>query len=148
MLTIWLWWRDDEVAGKQDRPDAAGPDNGVYFSAFAGRTRWSTCIRTWPCGATLCHLMVMWQPLSWAYTFTKVPTIANGPRRGCSRRIEIAIVICPGSRPLTLLQFFDSYSHSPLRNRGANELSEQWARARRAVRPYRSQATIQKAPCS
>jgi len=45
---------------------------GVYFSAFAGSYALGNMYPNLVLWRYVCHLMVMWLPLSWAYTFTKV----------------------------------------------------------------------------
>jgi len=70
--------------------------------------------------------MVMWLPLSWAYTFTKVRERSREwQQRGClasnpmTRHLNFRISF------LTLLQFFVSYCHSLIAESRAYELSEQ-----------------------
>jgi len=46
---------------------------GVYFSAFAGSYALGNMYPNLVLWHYVCHLMVMWLPLSWAYTFVKVP---------------------------------------------------------------------------
>jgi hypothetical protein len=46
---------------------------GVYFSAFAGSYALGNMYPNLVVWHYICHLMVMWLPVSWAYTFVKVP---------------------------------------------------------------------------
>ncbi len=50
---------------------------GVYFSAFAGSYALGNLYQDMPIWHYICHLMVIFLPLSWAYTFMKVPEEAR-----------------------------------------------------------------------
>jgi hypothetical protein len=50
---------------------------GVYFSAFAGSYALSNMYPNANVWRYVFHLMAMWLPLSWAYTFMKVPEDAR-----------------------------------------------------------------------
>lgn len=77
VLTYVLWGAMMKLRENRTRLTQIVLSMGVYFSAFAGSYALGNMypdLRIWH---YVCHLMVLWQPLSWAYTFLKVPEDAR-----------------------------------------------------------------------
>jgi len=64
---------DDENAGKQDTFNAARSVDGCLFQCVCWKYALGNMYPGLMVWRYVCHLMVMWLPLSWAYTFMKVP---------------------------------------------------------------------------
>jgi hypothetical protein len=77
VLTYLLWGAMMKLRENRTRLMQLVLSMGVYFSAFAGSFALGNMypdLRVW---RYVCHLMVMWLPISWAYTFVKVPEDAR-----------------------------------------------------------------------
>jgi hypothetical protein len=77
VLTYVLWGVMMKLRESRTRLMQIVLSMGVYFSAFAGSYALGNMypdLRVWH---YVCHLMVVWQPISWAYTFMKVPEDAR-----------------------------------------------------------------------
>jgi hypothetical protein len=86
VMTYVLWGAMMKLRENRTRLLQLVLSMGVYFSAFAGSYALGNMypdLRIWH---YVCHLMVMWLPVSWAYTFLKVPEDA---------RIATARVVAP-----------------------------------------------------
>jgi hypothetical protein len=86
VMTYVLWGAMMKLRENRTRLLQLVLSMGVYFSAFAGSYALGNMypdLRLWH---YVCHLMVMWLPVSWAYTFLKVPEDA---------RISTARVVAP-----------------------------------------------------
>ena len=73
LLTYLLWGAMMKLRENRTRLMQLVLTMGVYFSAFAGSYALGNMYPNLALWRYVCHLMVMWLPLSWAYTFTKVP---------------------------------------------------------------------------
>jgi hypothetical protein len=77
VLTYLLWGAMMKLRETRTRLMQLVLSMGVYFSAFAGSYALGNLypdLRVWH---YVCHLMVVWLPISWAYTFVKVPEEAR-----------------------------------------------------------------------
>jgi hypothetical protein len=77
VLTYLLWGAMMKLRENRTRLMQLVLSMGVYFSAFAGSYALGNMypdLRVWH---YVCHLMVVWLPISWAYTFLKVPEDAR-----------------------------------------------------------------------
>jgi hypothetical protein len=77
VLTYLLWGTMMKLRENRTRLMQLVLSMGVYFSAFAGSFALGNMypdLRAWH---YVCHLMVVWLPISWAYTFIKVPEDAR-----------------------------------------------------------------------
>ncbi len=77
VLTYLLWGAMMKLRESRTRLMQLVLSMGVYFSAFAGSFALGNMypnLRLWHYA---CHLMVVWLPISWAYTFMKVPEDAR-----------------------------------------------------------------------
>jgi hypothetical protein len=77
VLTYLLWGAMMKLHENRTRLVQLVLAMGVYFSAFAGSYALDNMYPNsvvWP---YIFHLMAMWLPLSWAYTFAKVPEDAR-----------------------------------------------------------------------
>jgi hypothetical protein len=77
VLTYVLWGAMMKLRESRTRLMQLVLSMGVYFSAFAGSYALGNLypdLRVWH---YVCHLMVVWLPVSWAYTFVKVPEDAR-----------------------------------------------------------------------
>jgi MFS family permease len=72
LLTYLLWGAMMKLRENRTRLMQLVLTMGVYFSAFAGSYALGNMYPNLALWRYICHLMVMWLPLSWAYTFTKV----------------------------------------------------------------------------
>ena len=72
LLTYLLWGAMMKMRENRTRLMHLVLTMGVYFSAFAGSYALGNMYPNLVLWRYICHLMVMWLPLSWAYTFTKV----------------------------------------------------------------------------
>jgi hypothetical protein len=73
LLTYLLWGAMMKMRENRTRLMQLVLAMGVYFSAFAGSYALGNMYPRLVVWRYVCHLMVMWLPLSWAYTFVKVP---------------------------------------------------------------------------
>jgi hypothetical protein len=73
LLTYLLWGAMMKLRENRTRVMQLVLSMGVYFSAFAGSYALGNMYPGLMVWRYVCHLMVMWLPLSWAYTFLKVP---------------------------------------------------------------------------
>jgi hypothetical protein len=73
LLAYLLWGAMMKLRDNRTRLMQLVLSMGVYFSAFAGSYALGNMYPGLVVWRYVCHLMVMWLPLSWAYTFTKVP---------------------------------------------------------------------------
>ena len=73
LLTYLLWGAMMKMRENRTHLMQLVLSMGVYFSAFAGSYALGNMYPGLMVWRYVCHLMVMWLPLSWAYTFTKVP---------------------------------------------------------------------------
>jgi hypothetical protein len=77
VLTYLLWGAMMKLRENRTRLMQLVLSMGVYFSAFAGSFALGNMypdLRVWH---YVCHLMVVWLPVSWAYTFIRVPEDAR-----------------------------------------------------------------------
>jgi hypothetical protein len=72
VLTYLLWGAMMKLRENRTRLIQLVLSMGVYFSAFAGSYALGNMYPNLLLWHYMCHLMVMWLPLSWAYTFVKV----------------------------------------------------------------------------
>ena len=72
LLTYLLWGAMMKLRENRTRVVQLVLTMGVYFSAFAGSYALGNMYPNLVMWRYVCHLMVMWLPLSWAYTFMKV----------------------------------------------------------------------------
>jgi hypothetical protein len=77
ILTYLLWGAMMKLRENRTRLMQLVLAMGVYFSAFAGSYALGNMYPKLLIWRYVCHLMVMWLPLSWAYTFVKVPEEAR-----------------------------------------------------------------------
>jgi hypothetical protein len=77
LLTYLLWGAMMKLRENRTRLMQLVLTMGVYFSAFAGSYALGNMYPNLMMWRYICHLMVMWLPLSWAYTFWKVPEDAR-----------------------------------------------------------------------
>jgi hypothetical protein len=77
LLTYLLWGAMMKLRENRTRLMQLVLAMGVYFSAFAGSYALGNMYPRLMLWRYVCHLMVMWLPLSWAYTFMKVPEDAR-----------------------------------------------------------------------
>jgi hypothetical protein len=77
LLTYLLWGSMMKLRENRTRLMQLVLAMGVYFSAFAGSYAVGNLYQDMPIWHYICHLMVIWLPLSWAYTFMKVPEEAR-----------------------------------------------------------------------
>src|ERR1700682_510984 len=73
LLTYLLWGAMMKLRENRTRLIQLVLSMGVYFSAFAGSYALGNMYPNLAVWRYICHLMVMWLPVSWAYTFVKVP---------------------------------------------------------------------------
>ena len=73
LLTYLLWGAMMKLRENRTRVMQLVLALGVYFSAFAGSYALGNMYPGLMIWRYMCHLMVMWLPLSWVYTFVKVP---------------------------------------------------------------------------
>jgi hypothetical protein len=73
ILTYLLWGAMMKLRENRTRLMQLVLAMGVYFSAFAGSYALGNMYPNLVVWHYICHLMVMWLPVSWAYTFVKVP---------------------------------------------------------------------------
>src|SRR6202790_777099 len=73
LLTYLLWGAMVKLRENRTRLMQLVLAMGVYFSAFAGSYALGNMYPNLVVWHYICHLMVMWLPVSWAYTFVKVP---------------------------------------------------------------------------
>ena len=73
LLTYLLWGAMMKLRENRTRLMQLVLTMGVYFSAFAGSYALGNMYPTFQLWRYICHLMVIWLPISWAYTFMKVP---------------------------------------------------------------------------
>jgi hypothetical protein len=73
ILTYLLWGAMMKLRENRTRLMQLVLSMGVYFSAFAGSFALGNLYPDLVLWRYVCHLMVMWLPISWAYTFIKVP---------------------------------------------------------------------------
>ena len=86
LLTYMLWGAMMKMRENRMRVMQLVLSMGVYFSAFAGSYALGNMYPDLLIWRYVCHLMVIWLPLSWAYTFMKVPE---------DTRMETARVLAP-----------------------------------------------------
>src|SRR6202790_2651410 len=79
VLTYLLWGAMMKLRENRTRLMQLVLAMGVYFSAFAGSYALGNMYPKLLIWRYVCHLMVIWLPLSWAYTFVKVPEEARMP---------------------------------------------------------------------
>jgi len=72
LLTYLLWGAMIKMRENRTRLIQLVLAMGVYFSAFAGSYALGNMYPYLAVWRYVCYLMVMWLPLSWAYTFVKV----------------------------------------------------------------------------
>ena len=77
VLTYLLWGAMMKLRENRTRLMQIVLSMGVYFSAFAGSYALGNMYPHLMLWHYVCHLMVVWQPVSWAYTFMKVPEDAR-----------------------------------------------------------------------
>jgi hypothetical protein len=77
LLTYLLWGAMMKLRENRTRLMQLVLSMGVYFSAFAGSYALGNLYERTFIWHYICHLMVIWLPLSWAYTFVKVPEEAR-----------------------------------------------------------------------
>ena len=77
LLTYLLWGAMMKLRENRTRLIQLVLSMGVYFSAFAGSYALGNMYPNLAVWRYICHLMVMWLPISWAYTFWKVPEDAR-----------------------------------------------------------------------
>jgi hypothetical protein len=77
LLTYLLWGAMMKLRENRTRLMQLVLAMGVYFSAFAGSYAFGNIYPRLMVWRYICHLMVIWLPLSWAYTFMKVPEEAR-----------------------------------------------------------------------
>lgn len=77
VLTYVLWGAMMKLRENRSRVMQLVLSMGVYFSAFAGSYALGNMYPNLFIWRYVCHLMVTWLPISWAYTFVKVPEDAR-----------------------------------------------------------------------
>jgi hypothetical protein len=77
VLTYLLWGAMMKLRENRTRLVQLVLSMGVYFSAFAGSYALDNLYLKAVVWRYIFHLMAMWLPLSWAYTFMKVPEDAR-----------------------------------------------------------------------
>jgi len=77
LLTYLLWGAMMKLRENRTRLMQLVLSMGVYFSAFAGSYALGNLYEGSVIWHYICHLMVIFLPLSWAYTFMKVPEEAR-----------------------------------------------------------------------
>jgi hypothetical protein len=77
VLTYVLWGAMMKLRENRTRLTQLLLSLGVYFSAFAGSYALGNMYPDLGIWRYVCHLMEMWLPISWAYTFLKVPEDAR-----------------------------------------------------------------------
>ena len=77
VLTYLLWGVMVKLRENRSRLMQLVLSMGVYFSAFAGSFALGNLYPNFMLWRYVCHLMVTWLPISWAYTFMKVPEDAR-----------------------------------------------------------------------
>ena len=77
VLTYLLWGVMMKLRENRTRLMQLVLSMGVYFSAFAGSFAMGNLYPNLPVWRYVCHLMVIWLPISWAYTFVKAPEDAR-----------------------------------------------------------------------
>lgn len=77
VLTYLLWGAMMKLRENRTRLMQLVLSMGVYFSAFAGSYALVNLYPDFTLWRLACQLMVMWLPISWAYTFLKVPEEAR-----------------------------------------------------------------------
>lgn len=77
LLTYLLWGAMMKLRENRTRVMQLVLSMGVYFSAFAGSYALGNLYERAVIWHYICHLMVIWLPLSWTYTFMKVPEDAR-----------------------------------------------------------------------
>jgi hypothetical protein len=77
LLTYLLWGAMMKLRENRTRLMQIVLSMGVYFSAFAGSYALGNLYERAFIWHYICHLMVIFLPLSWAYTFMKVPEEAR-----------------------------------------------------------------------
>lgn len=90
VLTYLLWGAMMKLRENRTRLMQLVLSMGVYFSAFAGSYALGNMYPELSVWHYLCHVMVMWLPISWAYTFVKVAEDA---------RTATARVVAPTTTP-------------------------------------------------
>jgi hypothetical protein len=86
LLAYLLWGAMMKLRENRSRLMQLVLSMGVYFSAFASSYALGNMYPHLMVWRFTCHLMVMWLPISWAYSFIKVPEDA---------RIATARVVAP-----------------------------------------------------
>ncbi len=77
LLTYLLWGTMMKMRENRTRLMQLVLSMGVYFSAFAGSYALGNMYPNLALWRFVCNLMVMWLPISWAYSFIKVPEDAR-----------------------------------------------------------------------
>ena len=77
VLTYLLWGAMMKLRENRTRLVQLVLSMGVYFSAFAGSYALDNIYQDAVVWRYVFHLMALWLPLSWAYTFMKVPEDAR-----------------------------------------------------------------------
>lgn len=77
VLSYLLWGAMVKLRENRTRLMQLALSMGVYFSAFAGSFALGNLYPKSTVWHYVCHLMVVWLPISWAYTFMKVPEDAR-----------------------------------------------------------------------
>ena len=77
VLTYLLWGAMMKLRENRTRLMQLVLAMGVYFSAFAGSFALGNLYPNFVVWRYICHLMTLWMPISWAYTFMKVPEEAR-----------------------------------------------------------------------
>jgi hypothetical protein len=77
VLTYLLWGTMMKLRENRTRLMQLVLSMGVYFSAFAGSFALGNLYPNFVLWRYICHLMTLWMPISWAYTFMKVPEDAR-----------------------------------------------------------------------
>jgi len=77
ILTYLLWGAMMKLRDNRTRLMQLVLSMGVYFSAFAGSYALGNVYPKLLVWRYICHLMVIWLPISWAYTFMNVPEEAR-----------------------------------------------------------------------
>jgi hypothetical protein len=77
VLTYLLWGAMMKMRENRTRLMQLVLALGVYFSAFAGSYALRNMYPNFPLWQYFIHLMAIWLPVSWAYTFIKIPEDAR-----------------------------------------------------------------------
>jgi hypothetical protein len=77
LLTYLLWGAMMKLRENRTRLMQLVLALGVYFSAFAASYALGNLYPNLVVWRYICYIMTMWLPLSWAYTFSKVPEEAR-----------------------------------------------------------------------